>query len=115
MSAPSPTAHDGCTGTPRRVLGPVALHGIGTRGAETRRIDATEQQWDKDRPAYKRLRHQGYQPPNVDGAAELESHSTNEFDVNTGLRYGNLPEQQVKEGIQLAEDSGWVPSRQGAA
>lgn len=77
-----------------------------------RRIDKTENQWDKDRPAYRRLRHNGTQPPHVDGAAELESRASNEFDVNTGLKYGHLPEERVKEGLGMARESGWVPKKE---
>lgn len=76
-------------------------------------IDATEKQWDKDRPAYKRLRMDGMRPPHVDGAARLEAQATNDLEVNTGLQYGPIPERRVKEQVTQAQESGWVPTRAG--
>lgn len=101
--------HEDCPGKVLRVLGPVRTHGVGAQGAATRQIDATERTWDKDRPAYKRLRMEGMQPPHVDGAARLESVASNDLEVNTGLRYGKIPERQVKEAVTLARESGWIP------
>ncbi len=105
--------HDVCGGRPTRVLGPVRTHGLGSSGAKTRAVDKTEKQWDKDRPAYKRLRHHGLQPPHVDGAHELETRASNDLEVNTGYAYGAIPERQVKEAMQEAKESGWAPTRQG--
>lgn len=102
---------DQCSRRPLRVLGPVRTHGIGGVGARTREVDATERTWDMDRPAYKRLRMEGMQPPHVDGAAKLETVAQNDLEVNTGMRYGRLPERQVKEAITEAQESGWVPTR----
>lgn len=113
MSASPMTVHgDVCAGLVERVLGPVRTHGIGTAGAKTRVVDRTEKTWDKDRPAYRRLRHNGMQPPHVDGCAELESRAKTSLDVNTGLRYGHIPDG-VKERVQEANESGWVPRKAG--
>lgn len=44
-----------------------------SRGARVAEINATERQWHRDMPAYKRLRRQGYQPKQIDGSARLEA------------------------------------------
>jgi len=52
-----------------------------TRGAEVDRINRTERNWNKDMPAYKRLRQQGLQPKSVDGSAFLENHATEKWHI----------------------------------
>lgn len=99
-----------CEGTVQKVLTPPRLYGVGDRGAFTRQTDATERTWDRDRPAYKRLRANGMQPPHVDGAAKLETLADNDLEVNTGLRYGKIEERPVKEAITMAKESGWTPT-----
>lgn len=112
LAAEPLASHEGCAGRPLRVLGPVRTHGVGPRGAKTREVDRTERTWDRDRPAYKRLRHEGHQPPHVDGAADLETRAENEFDIRTGLKYGHLPAERVKEGIGQAREAGWLPTKE---
>lgn len=53
-------------------------------GADAKRINETEARWDKDMPAYKRLRRDGLQPPSVDGAAAIERHAITEAEVEAG-------------------------------
>jgi putative FmdB family regulatory protein len=98
-----------CAGPTVRVIEAVNTYGVGPRGSATRKHDATESQWDRDMPAYKRLRHDGHQPPAIDGSATLESQASSAFEVETGLRYGKMPDNWVQEGIQKAKDSGWNP------
>lgn len=114
MAAPPLSQHEGCAGSPLRVLGPVRTHGVGARGAKTRDIDRTERTWDQDRPAYRRLRMNGMQPPHVDGSARLETLADNDLEVNTGLQYGKIPEREVKERVTEARESGWLPTKVGA-
>lgn len=109
MAASPLTECPTCGQSALRVLGPVRTHGVGARGLTSRRVDATERQWDRDRPAYKRLRNAGYQPPNVDGADRLEATAVNDLEINTGLRYGPIPERSTKDAMALAQESGWVP------
>lgn len=52
--------------------------GGGARAAE---IGATERQWDRDFPAYKRLRAEGLQPRRSDGCAELEQRATDRHQI----------------------------------
>lgn len=44
-----------------------------TRGAQVAATNQTAKNWDKDMPAYKRLRKNGVQPKGIDGAAALEA------------------------------------------
>lgn len=70
-----------------------------TGGAEAKRIGDTEARWDKDMPAYKRLRHDGLQPPRIDGAAATERHAINEAEVEAGhaLAPAQLEERAMAE------------------
>jgi hypothetical protein len=55
-----------------------------TRGAEVAKINERAKNWDKDMPAYKRLRKNGIQPKGIDGAAQLESKATSAHQIETG-------------------------------
>lgn len=44
-----------------------------TRGSEVAKINERARNWDKDMPAYKRLRQNGLQPKSIDGSAALEA------------------------------------------
>jgi hypothetical protein len=52
-----------------------------TRGAQVAGINQTARSWDKDMPAYKRLRKEGLQPRGIDGAAEVEKRATEKWHV----------------------------------
>lgn len=52
-----------------------------TRGAKVSQTNQTAKNWDKDMPAYKRLRKEGLQPRQIDGAAELEKKATERWQV----------------------------------
>lgn len=56
-----------------------------TRGQEVAKIDSTEKGWQKDMPAYKRLRQNGLQPKSIDGSAEIEKKAKHEWQVETGI------------------------------
>lgn len=47
-----------------------------TRGAQVNEINERAKQWDRDMPAYKRLRKNGLQPQRIDGAAEIEKRAS---------------------------------------
>lgn len=55
-----------------------------TRGAIVAQTNKTERGWNKDMPAYKRLRQNGLQPRSIDGAAEIERRATTKEQVETG-------------------------------
>lgn len=56
-----------------------------TRGQRVAEINQTERQWQKDMPAYKRLRRDGLQPHKIDGAAEVEKKAKEKWQVETGI------------------------------
>lgn len=52
-----------------------------TRGARVAEINARDRQWNKDMPAYRRLRRQGLQPRQIDGSSILENHATERWQI----------------------------------
>lgn len=52
-----------------------------TRGAVVKAINQREKGWNRDMPAYKRLRQQGLQPRQIDGSAVLESSATEKWQI----------------------------------
>jgi hypothetical protein len=75
-----------------------------------------ERGWDKDMPAYARLRSDGIQPRHIDGSAELEARLSEGqmeadmrhlFDEDKGFTKKDLP--RLAEGMAEAQASGWSP------
>lgn len=58
----------------------------------------------KDMDAYKRLRLQGLQPPQVDGSAALESRASTKLEVDMGHLFTKSDLKRAEEGMRLAED-----------
>lgn len=56
-----------------------------TRGAKVAEVNKTERNWNKDMPAYKRLRANGLQPKRIDGAANVEKRAQEGWQVETGI------------------------------
>jgi hypothetical protein len=56
-----------------------------TRGAKVAEVNTTERNWNKDMPAYKRLRANGLQPKRIDGAANVEKRAQEGWQVETGI------------------------------
>lgn len=56
-----------------------------SRGQRVAQINKTERGWNKDMPAYKRLRANGLQPKKIDGAAEVEKRAQEAWQVETGI------------------------------
>ena len=56
-----------------------------TRGQRVAEVNQTESNWNKDMPAYKRLRADGLQPKRIDGAAEVERKAKEAWQVETGI------------------------------
>jgi hypothetical protein len=75
---------DGCFGC--RVAGvSFAASAMPSRKADSNRIDATERQWSTDMDAYKRLKRDGLQPAQIDGARNIEQKATHRSQVETGI------------------------------
>jgi hypothetical protein len=75
-----------------------------TRYPETNRIVNTDASWDRDMPAYKRLRNNGVQPPRIDDSAQLESRATDQFEVELGKIVPKNMHDRVKEGLALSRE-----------
>ena len=61
--------------------------GVGTmptRHPGSQAVEAREKRWEKDMPAYKRMRQQGLQPKTIDGAAHIEAKAETRFEVESG-------------------------------
>lgn len=56
-----------------------------SKGVNVAKVNATERNWNKDMPAYKRLRADGTQPKRIDGAAEVERRAQEKWQVETGI------------------------------
>ena len=62
-----------------------------------------EQQWERDLPAYKRLRRQGYQPPRTQGCAELEARAHSDREIEKGRIINPEAWSQVGHMVEDAE------------
>jgi hypothetical protein len=75
---------EGCFGC--RVAGVrMGMNTTTTRGAKVAEVNTTERNWNKDMPAYKRLRANGLQPKRIDGAANVEKRAQEGWQVETGI------------------------------
>ena len=75
---------DGCFGC--KVAGVTfGANSTTSRGATVASTNRRAKNWDRDMPAYKRLRKQGFQPKAIDGCAEVEAKAKHDWQVNTGL------------------------------
>lgn len=54
------------------------------RHPEAARIVAKDAAWDRDIPAYCRLRRSGVTPPRIDGSADLEARANTRAEVKIG-------------------------------
>lgn len=66
-------------------------------------VEAREKRWNKDMPAYKRLRDQGYQPKSIDGAAVLERDASTRFEIESGTAFRGQG-KKVQEAVNFVED-----------
>jgi hypothetical protein len=48
------------------------------------RTEARERRWARDMPAFKSLVDQGYDPPHIDGSADLANRATSVEQINAG-------------------------------
>lgn len=71
------------------------------RYPEATRIVAQDKQWDKDMPAYKRLRMNGIQPKRIDDSAELETRANDQFEVEMATIVPKEMKPKVREGLEI--------------
>ena len=85
---------EGCFGC--RVAGvSFGANSTTTRGSQVAEINQRAKNWDKDMPAYKRLRANGVQPKGIDGAAALEAKASTVAEVESRVDVEKL----VKRGL----------------
>jgi hypothetical protein len=68
-----------------------------TKGQEVAKINQRAKNWDKDMPAYKRLRKNGLQPKSIDGSAALEARATTAAEVESRPNVEKLIQRGVAE------------------
>ena len=68
-----------------------------TRGQAVSEINQRAKNWDKDMPAYKRLRKNGVQPKAIDGAAALEARASTVAEVESRPNIEKLIKRGVAE------------------
>jgi hypothetical protein len=91
-----PVDVEGCFGC--KILGVrMGANSTTTRGAKVAETNQTARNWDKDMPAYKRLRKEGLQPRSVDGSAHLEATAKTEAQVEGRVDVESLVKRGVAE------------------
>jgi hypothetical protein len=68
---------------------------------ETNEAIEREKRWEKDMPAYARLRKEGLQPKHVDGAAAMESGANDKLEIEAGTKLAGGTLEVVKEIREL--------------
>lgn len=104
---------EGCFACKLRTVA-IAPSTMPSRNPRAAQVKATEQRWEDDMPAYRRLRANGIQPRGIDGCAELEAKAADRFEVETGHVFKTREERQkVREGMAQAAELGIVPQEKG--
>lgn len=70
-----------------------------------------ESQWNRDRPAYQRLRAQGLQPKSVKGSAELEQRANSQVEIEMGQFFDKKDLSKVNDAMAACKEMDWTPSR----
>ncbi len=99
----------GCNETAGRICFKHKLRSIQFSGTKKSPQSLMEAQWNRDRPAYHRLRMNGLQPPSVKGSAELESRASSQVEIEMGHLIDKSILPKVQEGMALARDMEWKP------
>ena len=79
----------------------ISAHALPNKGKGVIAIDKKEGCWDKDMPAYKRLRKAGLQPKSIDGSANLEAKAVDRREIEWGHLLNKEQIKQAEEGIAL--------------
>lgn len=82
------------------------------RSLSVQRIDQKEAEWSRDGDAYKRLRHEGLQPPKIDGSHNLERDAK----VPEQIEFGStrIKPSSFKEFEDRAGHSALTPAQDAA-
>lgn len=80
------------------------------RRAGINSIEQKDKDWAVDAPAYKRLRQQGYQPPDIEGSAALETRAVDPMEIEKGKILGPEKVQAYKTATSQLTEAGLLPS-----
>lgn len=83
------------------------VHFAGQRSPQS----TMEDRWQRDMPAYQRLRHNGLQPPKIDGCYQLEQRAHSQMEIEMGHLIDPKIMPQVSEGMAIAKELEWTPSQ----
>lgn len=66
---------------------------------------AREKRWERDMPAYKRLRENGTQPKRIDGSGDLEQVASSKTEIEHGrtMKGGGKRFQEVSDAYQAGQ------------
>lgn len=100
------TCSKGCCETNREHWASItfAPSAMPTRKREAMAEKKMESQWELDRPAYKRLRKNGLQPPQIKGCAELEKKAATKFEVESGRILSPERQKTHEAALQRAQE-----------
>lgn len=76
-----------------------------SRNRTTSDAIAREKRWDRDMPAYKRLREEGLQPKSIDGAGDLETRANDKLEIEGGAVIAGGHLKVVKEIREITSES----------
>ena len=93
-----PEPIEGCFGCRLTSIN-IAPSAMATR-SDAATAKAREKRWNRDIPAYKRLRADGLQPGTVDGAGDLEARANHEAEVTMGWKIDKPNLSRVTESLK---------------
>jgi hypothetical protein len=79
---------------------------IAVIGERTRRNNVKDAALAKDMAAYKRLRHEGHQPPQVGGSAALERDADLPMEIEMGKVFTKEDRPHAEEGWAISKEIG---------
>jgi len=110
MRSPQPDTASPRTETPaerRARWASVAIspHATPTRNDNRNAVDQRRrmEQWEKDIPAYRRLRADGLQPKQIDGAYELETRADHDWQIDPEICHARA---QDERGVEFVPQPG---------
>lgn len=80
----------------------IAADALPNKKHGVRAINQREKNWDRDMPAYKRLRKQGLQPRGIDGAGDIEALADSPLEVEMGKKLGK--EKDVRRAQEISSE-----------
>lgn len=83
----------------------IAPSALETKGADARAGNEREGRWNRDMPAYARMRAKGMQPKQIDGSARLEDQVGDQLDIDhKNLLDTGVSRERIIEGTEQAKE-----------